>query len=309
MSDEITPFLAEARKEAQAVAAFIALDWGTTSFRAYLADDAGRALDAIPEGAGALALKAGEHEAYLVSRIGSWPRLPILACGMVGAKQGWREAAYCACPAGRDEIAGAMLEIPTSLGPVRIAPGLSASDRAGAPDVMRGEETQILGALAAGCGDGVYVLPGTHSKWAQVEAGRILGFETFMTGEVFAVLRDHSVLGRMMAPPAPGEGFARGLDAARGLEKSGDLLHAIFAARTFGLFETLPPDQLGDYLSGLLIGAEILAGARRATRAVALGSAALTGRYAQAGARLGVDIVAGPENAALRGLAALRAWS
>ncbi len=287
------------------IPAFIALDWGTSSFRAYLADAQAHALDTIPDGEGALKLKPGEHEPYLASRIGHWPRLPILACGMVGAKQGWREAPYVAAPAGRDEIAAAMLTLATELGEVRIAPGVRAVDGAGAPDVMRGEETQILGALAAGGGDGLYVLPGTHSKWARVEGGRIAGFETFMTGEVFAVLKDHSVLGRMMAPPIAGEGFARGVAAARKLQNPGDLLHAIFAARTFGLFETLPADQLGEYLSGLLIAAEILAGARGATRAIAIGAAALTARYVDAGAQLGVALVPAPENCALFGLKAL----
>ena len=225
---------------------------------------------------------------------------------MVGAKQGWREAPYVACPAGLAEIAAAMLTVETAFGPVRIAPGLSAFDERGAPDVMRGEETQLLGALASGGGEGVYVLPGTHSKWARVEGGRIVGFETFMTGEVYAVLRDHSVLGRMMAEAVPGAGFARGVEAARGLARPGDLLHAIFAARTFGLFETLPPDQLGEYLSGLLIGAEILAGARGAATATAIGSAALTARYVEAGARLGVTITMAQGNSALLGLDALR---
>ncbi len=224
---------------------------------------------------------------------------------MVGAKQGWREAPYVACPAGLAEIAAAMLVVETSFGAVRIAPGVRALDAHGAPDVMRGEETQIFGALAAGCGDGIYVLPGTHSKWARVEGGRIAGFETFMTGEVFAVLRAHSVLGRMMAPERDGAGFARGVEAARALERPGDLLHAIFAARTFGLFETLPADQLGEYLSGLLIGAEIIAGARGAATAVAIGSAALTARYIAAGARLGVAVAPAPEDCALLGLRAL----
>ena len=286
--------------------AFIALDWGTSSFRAYLADADGHALETLPDGRGALALAQGEHEPYLNERLAAWPRLPIFACGMVGAKQGWLEAPYVAAPAGAAEIAAACATLQTQRGEVRIAPGVRAADAQGAPDVMRGEETQILGALASGGGDGIYVLPGTHSKWARVEAGRITGFETFMTGEVFAVLKTHSVLGRMMAPERPGEGFARGVEAARGLARPGDLLHAIFAARTFGLFETLPPDQLAEYLSGLLIAAEILAGAKGASRAVALGSAALIARYAEAGARLGVEIGAGPENAALLGLAALR---
>jgi len=294
--------------------AFIALDWGTTSFRAYLADSEAQALETLPEGEGALKLKPGEHEPYLAGRIAHWPRLPILACGMVGAKQGWREAAYVVAPAGRAEIAAAMLSIPTALGQVRIAPGVRTLDAQGAPDVMRGEETQILGALAAGGGDGAYVLPGTHSKWALVETGRIVGFETFMTGEVFAVLKDHSVLGRMMASPLPSppphrgresHGFARGVEAARKLDRPGDLLHALFAARTFGLFETLPPDQLGEYLSGLLVGAEILAGARGAATATVIGSPALTARYIDAGAFLGVTLAPAPDNCALLGLRAL----
>ena len=286
--------------------AFIGLDWGTSAFRAFLSDADGRALDARADGEGALALQPGEHEAYLATQLAGWPPLPVFACGMVGAKQGWREAPYVACPAGRAEIADAMLSVETSFGVVRIVPGARARDPAGAPDVMRGEETQLLGALAAGLGDGVYVLPGTHSKWARVEAGRILGFATFMTGEVFALLKTHSVLGRMMAPPQPGAGFARGVDAARALERPGDLLHAIFAARTFGLFETLPADQLGEYLSGLLIGAEILAGAGGATQAVAIGSPGLTAHYVEAGARIGVAIAPAPENCALLGLNALR---
>ena len=289
--------------------AFIGVDWGTTAFRAYLADAGGHALATLGDGEGALALKLGEHEPYLAGRLAGWPALPVLACGMVGAKQGWREAPYVVCPAGLADIAAAALAVQTSFGLVRIVPGVRARDSVGAPDVMRGEETQLLGALAAGLGDGVYVLPGTHSKWARVEGGRILGFETFMTGEVFAVLKTHSVLGRMMTPPQPGEGFARGLAAARTLERPGDLLHAMFAARTFGLFETLPPDQLGEYLSGLLIGAEILAGAGGATQAVAIGSSGLTARYVEAGTGLGVAIAPAPDNCALLGLNAVRLHS
>jgi 2-dehydro-3-deoxygalactonokinase len=289
----------------------ISVDWGTSSLRAYLADADGRALAEIAAEKGALSLHEGEHETYLASLLQDWksryPHLPVIASGMVGARQGWIEAPYASCPAGLAEIAAATVIAPSdALGGVRIVPGISCHDARGAPDVMRGEETQIIGALAAGGGDGVYVLPGTHSKWARVEAGRIVGFETFMTGEVYAVLRAHSVLGRMMAAEIPGEGFARGVEAARGLARPGDLLHAMFAARTFGLFETLPPDQLGEYLSGLLIGAEILAGARGAPRATAIGSAGLTARYAGAGAQLGVEISAGPADAALLGLNALR---
>ena len=125
------------------------------------------------------------------------------------------------------------------------------------------------------------------------------------TGNDVAGYRITEYLGVVRGIVVRATGFARGVVAAQKLDRPGDLLHAIFAARTFGLFETLPPDQLGEYLSGLLIGAEILAGARGATKATAIGSPTLTERYAQAGARLGVTIAPAPENCALLGLRAL----
>ena len=289
--------------------ALISVDWGTSSFRAYLAANDGAALAEIPSGEGALSLAPGTHGPYLAERLAAWrqewPGLPVVLSGMVGSRQGWVEAPYAACPAGAEEIAAATLRVPApGIDNVWLVPGLSAIDSRGAPDVMRGEEVQILGALAAaGASDGLFVLPGTHSKWARVESGRILGFETFMTGEIFAVLKSHSILGRMMEPSdaAPGAGFARGVAAGAGLEHAGDLLHAAFATRTFGLFGALPPTELADYLSGLLSGAELASGARGAKAATVIGSAALTGRYHLAGAQLGLTLTPAPANCATLG--------
>ena len=292
----------------------ISVDWGTSSLRAYLADADGRALEEIAAEKGALSLRPGEHETYLASLLQDWkarhPHLPVIASGMVGARQGWLEAPYAACPAGFAEIAAATVTAPSAaLGGVRIVPGVSFRDARGAPDVMRGEETQILGALASERrSEGVFVLPGTHSKWAKVEGGRIVGFQTYMTGEVFAALKDHTVLGRMMAPAverAEPAGFALGVDAAASLERAGDLLHAAFMTRTFGLFDQLAPDQLAEYLSGLLLGAEIVAGARGAKSATVIGAPALVGRYISAGARLGVALTPAPANCATLGQIAL----
>ena len=293
--------------------ALVSIDWGTSSFRARLAAADGRALEAVESDTGALALTPGTHEAFLAECIGDWtrrfPGLPIVLSGMVGARQGWVEAPYVACPAGVAEIAAKTLTLDTTrLGRLLIVPGLSAIDAHGAPDVMRGEETQILGALVAGkSDDGVFVLPGTHSKWARVEAGHIVAFATFMTGEIFAALKDHTVLGRMMAPDAAhnAEGFARGLAAAQALELPGDLLSAVFKTRTLALFDGLPADGLADYLSGLLIGAEILAGGRGARGATIVGSAALTARYRTAGAALGLELTPAPETCATLGQIAL----
>lgn len=289
--------------------ALVSVDWGTSSFRAFLAAADGVALEEVAADQGALGLAKGEHEAFLAAEIGPWkqrfPALPVVMSGMVGARQGWVEAPYAACPAGAAEIAAAAVTIPSeTLGPILLAPGLSALDSRGAPDVMRGEETQILGALAASGGrDGLYVLPGTHSKWARVEGGRILGFETFMTGDVFAALKTHTVLGRLMGAEGPSEpsGFALGVGAAASLERPGDLLHAIFMTRTLGLFERLPPAELAEYLSGLLIGAEIVAAARGASSAIVVGSAALTARYQKAGALLGIEFEPAPANCATLG--------
>ena len=293
---------------------FISVDWGTSSLRAYLADADGKALAEIAADKGALSLRDGEHETYLASLLRDWktrhPRLPVIASGMVGARQGWIEAPYVSCPAGFVEIAAATVIAPSAaLGDVRIVPGVSFRDARGAPDVMRGEETQILGALAAERRDeGVFVLPGTHSKWAKVEGGRIVGFETYMTGEAFAALKDHTVLGRMMAPAverAEPTGFALGVDAAAALESAGELLHAAFMTRTFGLFGQLAPDQLAEYLSGLLVGAEILAGARGAKSATVIGAPSLVERYIGAGARLGVELTPAPANCATLGQTAV----
>ena len=296
--------------------ALVSVDWGTSAFRARLAAADGAIIDAAEAETGATGLVSGAHEAFLEAQIGDWlrrfPGLPIVMSGMVGSRQGWIEAPYVACPAGAAEIAAAMTAISTRIGRVVVVPGLSARDQRDAPDVMRGEETQILGALkASGRAHGLFVLPGTHSKWARVEAGRIVEFATFMTGEIFAALKDHTLLGRLMAPPdktdaaSAADAFARGLASVAALERPGDLLHAIFMTRTLGLFHELPAQALAEYLSGLLIGAEILAGAQGAREAFVVGSPALTARYRAAGEALGIALTPASENCATLGQIAL----
>jgi len=307
--------LPETRAVTSGGAAAVCVDWGTSSLRAYLMSAEGAVLDRIASPRGILTVEKTDYEGVLADLIGVWliesGPVPVLMAGMVGSRQGWVEAPYADCPAGLPEIAAAMATIDTrAMGAIGVAPGVCALDRDGAPDVMRGEETQILGALAAmGRADGVFVLPGTHSKWARVEAGRILSFATYMTGEVFAALKDHTILGRLMDAAAQENeaGFAEGVRAAARLERPGDLLHAIFMTRTLGLFDRLRPGQLADYLSGLLIGAELAAGARGAQSAVVVGSPALTARYCAAGAILGLALEPGPDDCAPRGLLALLA--
>ncbi|MCE4556497.1 2-dehydro-3-deoxygalactonokinase [Roseateles cellulosilyticus] len=271
-------------------ARLIALDWGSTRLRAFLMGEGGDVLQTRQSDDGASTLHGAEAFARaLAGLVGGWreqqPQLRLLACGMVGSQHGWREAPYVRCPADAAALAGQALAIDDGL---RIIPGLV--DDAAQPDVMRGEETQIVGALALRpelAEDACLVLPGTHSKWARVKAGRVTGFATHMTGELFALLRQHSVLARLMpadgSSPASPEAFLQGVDAAR---QDGGLGHQLFAVRTLGLFKQLAPEQLPDYLSGLLIGHEIAHGLHdRGTRLALVGDPALCGRYVQALAR------------------------
>src|SRR5579859_2973415 len=265
----------------------IAVDWGTSSFRAYRIDVDGTILDARSSPRGILTVTDGDFAAVLHEEVGPWldaERLMLLS-GMIGSRQGWHEAPSVACPAGEAEIREALVPLDFDWhGRAWLAPGLSCRSN-GVPDVMRGEEVQILGALdTLDGGDGLFCLPGTHSKWARVEGGRILGFETHMTGESFAVLRQHSILGRLM--PSPGEeqdpndqAFAAGLERAR---TDGGLLHHLFGVRSVGLMGDLPAAGLPAYLSGLLIGHELAATAAIPGPVHLIGSEALTERYSKA---------------------------
>jgi 2-dehydro-3-deoxygalactonokinase len=245
----------EDRMGQQQPAALIGLDWGTTSLRAYRIAAGGAVLERREAARGILSVAGGAFAEALAEVAGDWlaaePGLPVLASGMIGSRQGWREVPYADCPAGAPSSPAARRGGGPGDRTVRIAPGLLARDAGGVPDVMRGEETQILGELAAsGASSGRFVLPGTHSKWAAAEAGRILSFATYMTGEVFDVLRRHSILGRLMrddgAPHDP-DAFRLGLDRARAPEPGGTtaagggrLLHDLFGARTLGLPATCP---------------------------------------------------------------------
>jgi len=247
-------------------AQLVGVDWGSTSLRAFLVGAGGVALAERANGNGASVIAgAGAFAAALDDVAGDWmrarPSLPVVACGMVGSLHGWLDVPYAACPADARALAEGMLASPG--GAVSIAPGLLCDDNGLPPDVMRGEETQIVGALHlqpqladAAC----IVLPGTHSKWAQVRHGKIRRFATHMTGELYAVLRRHSVLGRLMEEGAFNEAsFLDGVEAAR---RDGQLgvAHQMFAARTLGVTGRMAPAALGDYLSGLLIGHELRAG-------------------------------------------------
>ena len=236
----------------------IGLDWGTSSLRAYRLQQR-TVVERRDRPEGITRIATGAFATVLQDVVGDWlaaGETRILMAGMIGSRQGWVEAPYLECPASPAALAAALTPVQFDGATVAIIPGLTHRDRSGTPEVMRGEETQLAGAIAQ-IGDGLFCLPGTHSKWATVSAGAITGFNTAMTGEVFAALRGHTILGRMMTDGTPDEAaFLRGVTRAG---TRGGLLHHLFGVRTLGLFGELGDDASASYLSGLLIGSEIAA--------------------------------------------------
>ena len=286
---------------------FIGVDWGTSSFRAYRVVD-GAVVERRASADGILTVAPGGHAATLGARLAGWSTDgAIVLSGMIGSRQGWREASYAPCPADPTAVARERIAWrEPGLGDIILLPGLVTHDARGVPDVMRGEETQVFGAMhALGVDEGTFILPGTHSKRVDVRGGRIESFSTFMTGEVFAALRDHTILGRLMEAeraPGDGSGFKRGVEEGARAGPCGDLLHRLFAVRTLGLFAQLPPTELPDYLSGLLIGAELAASlAPRSPGAYAIGSGELTRRYQTGAEILGFALKAAPEDSVVLG--------
>jgi 2-dehydro-3-deoxygalactonokinase len=286
----------------------IAIDWGTSSARAYALDGHGKVVSerSAPLGVQRVA-GGGFSDALNVLCGGEVPDdLPLIASGMIGSRQGWVEVPYRRCPAGFDAIAASLTGVPGTR--LSIVPGLICQDGDEVPDVIRGEETQVFGALSERVGARqVVVLPGTHSKWVIAGPEGVETFATFMTGELYAVLREHSILGRLAVTGVDDAALARGV--RHSLRRDAALTHDLFSARTLALTDALAPTGVDDYLSGLLLGAEIAAARawlarQRLERATVmlLGDAALLLRYRRALALAEIDAVLGPSDAAARGL-------
>jgi 2-dehydro-3-deoxygalactonokinase len=313
------------------LAQLIALDWGTTSLRAYKLAAGGVVLEQRALSSGIMQLPktpriingrecADGFELAFDDACGDWldaqPDLPVIACGMVGSAQGWREAAYCDTPANVANLGNSLQTIVSLRGTrVHIVPGVI--QRSHLPNVMRGEETQVLGVLQnlpveAGA-DLLIGLPGSHSKWVDVVDGCITHFDTFMTGEVFAVLSEHSILGRTLKQGAvfDAQAFDRGVQIAQSADGELGVLSTLFSARTLGLTGELSQTAQADYLSGLMIGHELaaLAGAQRRRRnnlnlpsIILIGNAQLCARYSRALDACGFANVTLAEQATERGL-------
>jgi len=290
---------------------FILVDWGTTRVRAYLVE--GRTItDRVQADEGVSALSKGQHADVFRRLCAPWldheRDLPVALVGMVGSREGWVEAPYAACPAGPADVARAMIVV--ELGGGRqghIVPGLSCELAPGAADVMRGEETLAFG---AGVENGLICLVGTHPKWVEMRDGRVERFATYLTGEMYALMRHHSMVGRPATAPEDPAGFDLGLDAAeRNSGRDGarvGLLHLLFGARAATVTRKLSPAALGPYISGLLTGDEINGAFAQFEKPEAVTVIADEGRaeiFARALARHGVRAVrTSPTEALVAGL-------
>jgi len=268
---------------------FITVDWGTTNRRAYRIDDSGRRVDEFEDDKGVLSIPAGGFPAAVEEireRLGD---APLLLAGMVGSNRGWKEAPYVAAPAGLDDLAGS-LAWPGAR--EAIVPGVSYVGD-GRADVMRGEEVQLLGAVAAGLvdPDALVCHPGTHNKWAVLRGGRIASFRTVMTGELFSLLKEHSILADLLKGEVEaGEVFREAARFAIGHEA---VPAELFAVRARVLLGEARKEDAASWTSGLLIGTDVrvgLAGAA-AERVVIIGRPELTRLYAAAVSEAGREAV------------------
>ena len=275
---------------------FIAGDWGTTRLRLALCD--GATIIDRKTGPGIAVLTDPVDLAFL-SLTEEWRAahgpLPAFLCGMVGSRNGWREAPYASCPADPRSLRAAALSFTAGGCRISIGPGLTCTNPLGAPDVMRGEETQILGALLGhpdlARGRHLIALPGTHTKWVALENGTVTRFMTVPTGELYALLRTHSTLTKA-GPPPTGDtvldslpGFRAGLSRRHEVRAQADLLATLFEVRTRQLIDKMPPDDAIGFLSGLLIGADVdsaLRGFGKPDQVHLIGEPALAQLYAMA---------------------------
>lgn len=274
----------------------IAVDWGSTNRRAWALGPDGRTLAERSDSAGLLAIQERRFAESLAAFLNDWlmPGLPVVMAGMVGSRMGWVEVPYLSAPTPLADLARNLMKAGRIAdSDCWIVPGVSF-DGPAQPEVMRGEECQMLGALLQQRrSDGVFLTPGTHSKWVRVAGGKLLEFRTYITGEMFNLLRQSGTLAQLMT----GEGddqaaFARGVQATSG---GSELLNRLFSARSLALFGRLEGDEIASYVSGMLVGTEM----RDAVAAwpdlgrsgvICIGSAGMIARYGACASMLGLEL-------------------
>lgn len=291
---------------------YVAVDWGTSSFRLWLIGNHGEVL-ATSRGAEGMLVAAKTGFPEVLSRhldaVTAPDNVPVVICGMAGARGGWVEAGYIDTPASLNDICSGAKQIGGSSRDIRILPGLAQRD-ANQPDVMRGEETQLLGAVSSFDGaDGIVCMPGTHSKWVTVSGETVSAFSTYMTGEMFDVITHHSILaaaikdGEPLTPDNPA--FVK---AVRSMSAyPGRLTSQLFAARSGQILHGMSATDAIAHISGSLIGAELasaLADLKSGTKVALVATGRLQALYKSALEALDFDsLTIDADDAVLRGLA------
>ena len=277
-------------------ARFVAVDWGTTSFRLWLVTADGSVLGESRSREGMTTAREAGFATVLdrhLAEVGAGPDLPVIMCGMVGAKQGWVEAGYIDVPARLSDISGKAVPVAGQSRDIRILPGLAQRD-IHAADVIRGEETQLLGASESmKTSDCLVAMPGTHSKWVRVVGREVLGFSTFMTGELFDVISKQSILQHAVTGSAGFDGgHAAYLAALHAAYREPELAtNRLFSIRARGLLFSLTPTDAEATLSGMMIGLELAGALKQApkdTPVILVASGKLRGLYEAAFHRLGL---------------------
>lgn len=299
--------------------AFVAVDWGTSSFRLWLVDRTGHVLTERRSDEGMLAAAKAGFPGVLQSHLAATSapdHLPVLVCGMAGAKTGWAEAGYVDTPAPLSAVLKQAARVPGEARDIRILPGIAQRDTK-APDVMRGEETQLLGALGLDAsGEALVCMPGTHSKWVRVQDGTVAHFSTFMTGELFSVVLRETILSLAVAGADDAEDVASFKAAVKaGYDAPAFAANLLFGARARQLLFGGTPAAARETLSGTLIGVELaagLSGALPKTGITLIASGRLAALYRHAFDALQVDVnPIDADEAARRGLsmAAAAIWT
>lgn len=281
----------------------IAINWGSSNFRAYKLDAQGNIEEEKESSRGAVGVPTGGFLDALILEVGDWlfgKDTRVLMSGMVGARRGWKEAPYVPVPATFEQVVKRVIRVDVEGLDVRIVPGLIGKDDQGVPEVLRGEETEIFGCTADLGKCMLLCLPGTHTKWVRMDEGKIAGFLTSMTGDIFKAIREHTILRACtQQEPADEEAFLRGVERAR---QPGDIAHHLFGVRTLVLTGAMQESSASSYLSGLLIGHEVRATAWQDDAVHLIGDPVLCSLYEKALGKIGVGVKLEPEGAALRGL-------
>jgi 2-dehydro-3-deoxygalactonokinase len=238
----------------------VGCDWGTTNRTAFLIASTGAVLATRHDSMGLRSVRRPFAESFMELVAPWWERfgaLPALLSGMVGARGGWREAGYCPVPSGIAELSKTLAAVDHT-SPVWIVPGLRGTDSHGLPDVIRGEEVQALALAMDAISPAIVIVPGTHSKWIEVQPGRISRFHTYMTGDLYRAVLVNTIIATLKTGEASSpNAFAEGVE--RGAAEPAQLMHALFSARTQVLFGTMHETEVASYVSGMLIGAELAA--------------------------------------------------